>query len=158
MKQLSQLLAICAFAVVSAGFTANAQASHAMLRIDTKLTHGHAYAASGSNVTLCLRDGSTGQEWCTGATINRVTNKFDVIFTPVRAQDVTGVRIIIHGNDMLIVDQWEIRSANGVALYASSGVDNDVGWCFSTDPGDGQLPTHDPHCLGSTPSWGTWYW
>lgn len=64
-------------------------------------------------------------------------NSLTINSSAFNATDVKGLSFAIYNTDRWFIDKWEVRTSANGAVSWSRGIDNNVGYCVSEDPNDG---------------------
>ena len=155
LKQISRLLALGVFALITSGFVGEAHAAQFTVRIDNLLNpSGYPDAKTANTVVVRIyyKNGGLSSQ---SRVLNSTSETHDFVFL-VAGQDTTTINYIevsvddgANQNDLFIMDQMELRTQAGV-LAASWGIDNEFGYCLSWDPADGG----NWHCHNGQAVWG----
>jgi hypothetical protein len=156
LKQFSHLIAVAAFALVSAAFTSNAHAITAnfTVRLDNWLNSSHyAHAASEGGIRVSVTFANGQSVWKDG-TLDTIDGSHDFSFS-VANQNVNNIDYVMVAmgpgdpieeiEDLLILDQVELFNGSGTRMN-SWGSDDDYGWCISWDANDAS----NSHCNPSS--------
>jgi hypothetical protein len=142
---ISKLLMALSVAALNFAGTARADVT---IRVDNYLNpSAYQYAGSYDTLEVCIY--TTGVDWppyqfapdgwrCRSRVVSSLSGTHDFEFNEGKndAGQVKKVGIRIHGPDLFIVDQWEMFSEGGDTAVESRGVDNEEGYCLSTDDND----------------------
>ena len=146
--RLSRLMTIGALAALATGVAAQAGAQSvptvAVVQIDNQLNPSKDSVAKSSNpicVVLILADGGSAAQ-C--QVLNSVKSNWQFPIG-VPAFLVRQVVVEATGNDMFIIDKMTLFNGDNGQKIQQWGVDNETGYCLSTDPSDGT----NSHCTAS---------
>jgi hypothetical protein len=155
------VLALAAFIFVAQGFSsvAEAQQDKGFVRLDNFPNNGSISGTdTDDNVYVVLRWFVCGQDFyeftITGeAPIQSGQHDFHFpFFVKYSAAEIDLISVVMPGEDWFWLDQIELFNASAQKIW-SSGIDNTQGWCFSSQPSDGNNTVCEPD--GSRPS-NTW--
>ena len=149
MNGLRKFAALAVFGIVTAGFTGNAQADEIRVRLDNYLNpSAHSYAGSVGPITVYIRFENEVYNWGSMTkTLNSISGSHDYVFnvSGKDAYDIEVITITMWSTDLFILDQLELYTEGGSRI-TYWGVDNDAGYCFSSEGADGD----NHHCHDDT--------
>jgi len=143
MTRFVNYLASAAFALATLGMGAAAHASTIKIRVDNRTNpSGYENAKSTGTLTVCISVDTVPGSQCASKVLEVVASNWDFIFSApggLNAMNVNTVTLNFHAPgdtaDLLVVDQVEVIDDGGNEQW-DRGVDNEEGWCFSSDQGD----------------------
>lgn len=146
MSKLAKLLVLATLSLVMIGSTSEARAETITVRLDNLLTDGYVYAGTSGRIKVEVVAGNfIGSQ---NRVLNTLSEAHDFSFDlgAYTFGDICRVTVSIMSNypysdNLFVLDQIHIYKGNGTRGYVS-GAENAVGYCFSTDSGDGA----DSHC------------
>lgn len=142
MKSRLNVVAASVMAAVALGFTSAAHAANPFIRLDNSSNPAGSIGNTGTNNTISVSVRFCGSQFFTSIgsrALPGVSGQHDFAWTPTATtthNHVTEIRVGINGNDWFWLDQIELFNSSGSEIW-ESGIDNLVGYCFSTDPTDG---------------------
>lgn len=163
MNSVSKFASLFALAIGALGFAGTAKADF-VIRVDNFLNpSAYAYASSPDAVEVCVTtvaisfnpyQHAINGTWCVSRALTSISGTHDFSFATGGLNDyirISKVSFRINGANQLIVDQWLVLDPQR-GEGAVFGVDNEFGWCLSTNSAD----FTDSHCGDFNGSWLTW--
>jgi hypothetical protein len=135
-------LAIAAFSLLTLGLSTEAYAlpSRVYVRVDNHTNpSGYSNAKSTGTLTVCVTSQYDVRR-CKSKVLEVIASDWDFAFdVTAGVTAVTSVEMNFNQpgdiRDLLVVDQVLLTDGSHNA-WRTWGVDNETGWCFSSDPGD----------------------
>ena len=172
MKQLVKHLAILVTVacLASVGLTNSAKADFVIRLDNSPNPTGYPTFTSTTNTikVYVTTDGNASWQLVDSQVLDTVSGTHDFCWVGTEQDfNITGVKITTNGDNWFWLDQFEIWSSNDSDCHADiedheEGVDNQNGYCFSTDSADGD----SAYCTkagsegrtGSGPSYSAMWW
>lgn len=154
-RSLNRFVAALAFCVAATGMMGSAQAAGFSVRLDCHGTNGlPSWAPTSDTITVSARINgfynvlgsvTPGASWCNGE------DEIYFSFAAFSAADVDRIRVTTDGDNSFWIDQVILRDTT-TGGERHWGVDNNVGYCASTNFADGAYS----YCQGAIAK-ATWY-
>lgn len=142
--------------VCTLGFASSAAANYA-ITLDNYGTSGlPTWAGTSGDITIETKINGTWDDVCVLEPSSRLENHWCYVTSGFEWDDVDGIRISTDSGDGFWLDQFHLWEYNGPWDYTvrrTWGIDNNTGWCFSTDSED---PSQ--YCYNGWASTRTWTW